>query len=168
MQCLLSELDALYRTARFMLRDAVLAEDIVQEVAFKAIHGQKTFRQGANFRPWIFSILRHAVADHYRQQRVRVPTVSIDEHDAEIPDGICVERDLLEQVLDEEITLALHALPEEMRLAVMLADVEGFSYEEIARVLNWPLGSVMSRLSRGRQKLRFLLRRYAERRGYSQ
>ncbi len=166
MQCLLSELDALYRTARYLLRDAVLAEDIVQEVAFKAIHGQKTFRQGANFRPWIFSILRHAVADHYRQQRGTHATISLEDHDVEIPDGLSVEGDLFEQVLDEEITLALSELSEEMRLAVLLADVEEFSYEEIARVLNWPVGSVMSRLYRGRKKLRSILRSYAECKGY--
>jgi RNA polymerase sigma-70 factor (ECF subfamily) len=167
MQSLLAELDALYRTARYLLRDPTLAEDMVQEVAFKAIHGQNTFRKGANFRPWVFSILRHAVADYYRQQRVTQPVFSLEDHEFEIPDDGSVERDFLDQVMDDEIIRALSELPEEMRLAVLLADVEGFSYEEIARVLNWPKGSVMSRLSRGRQKLRTLLRCYAEHKGYS-
>lgn len=167
MQSLLSELDALYRTARYMLHDAALAEDMVQEVAYKAIHGQNTFRKGANFRPWVFSILRHTVADHYRQHHISQPALSLEAQEFEIPDDVSVERDYLEQVLDEEIILALNELPEEMRLAVLLADVEGFSYEEIARVLNWPKGSVMSRLSRGRQKLRAQLHHYAKCKGYS-
>lgn len=165
-QCLVAELDALYRTARYLLGDTNLAEDMVQEVAMKAINGQKTFRPDANFRPWVFSILRHAVADHYRRQRISQATISLEDHEFEIPDGVSVERDILEQVLDEEITLALGQLPEDMRLAVLLADVEEFSYEEIARVLNWPMGSVMSRLYRGRQKLRSILRNYAECKGY--
>lgn len=165
-QNLLAELNVLYRTARYLLGDSALAEDIVQEVVIKAIQGQDTFQSGADFRPWVFSILRNTITDHHRKQRTQPYTVSLDDNDLDIPGDTTVEKDVLEQVLDEEITLALAELPEDMRLAVLLADIEEFSYEEIAKVLNWPIGTVMSRLYRGRQKLRFALHRFAERKGY--
>lgn len=163
---LLAELDTLYRTAYYMIGDAMLAEDLVQEVAIKAIQGQHTFRHGAKFRPWIFTILRHTVSDHYRAQGKAPPAVSLDSDGVEFYDAGSLESHFLEQLWDEEVATALADLPDEMRLAVLLADVEGFSYQEIAGVLHWPLGSVMSRLSRGRQKLRQRLLTYAEYKGY--
>lgn len=163
---LLAELDALYRTAYYMLGDAPLAEDLVQEVAMKAIQAQHTFHRNAAFRPWIFAILRHAVADHYRAQGKTPPPLSLD-WDSFIPEQTdSLEQTVVDQLWDEEVADALAALPEEMRLAVLLADVEGFSYQEIAGVLHWPLGSVMSRLARGRHKLRERLLAYAARKGY--
>lgn len=165
---LLAELDALYRTAYYMIGDAMLAEDLVQEVAIKAIQGQHTFRTGAKFRPWIFTILRHTVSEHYRTQGKLPSAVSLDSDGVEFYDAASLESHFLEQLWDEEVAAALADLPDEMRLAVLLADVEGFSYQEIAGVLHWPLGSVMSRLSRGRQKLRQRLLTYAEYKGYRQ
>lgn len=132
----------------------------------KAIQGQHTFRKEAKFRPWIFTILRHTVSDHYRAQGKAPPAVSLDSDGVEFYDAGSLESHFLEQLWDEEVAAALADLPDEMRLAVLLADVEGFSYQEIAGVLHWPLGSVMSRLSRGRQKLRQRLLTYAEYKGY--
>lgn len=163
---LLTELDALYRTAYYMVGDPLLAEDLVQEVAMKAMQAQHTFRLDAAFRPWIFAILRHAITDYYRAQGKMPPAFSLDS-DSFLPDGtISLEQAVLDQLWDEEVADALADLPDEMRLAVLLADVEGFSYQEIADVLHWPLGSVMSRLARGRQKLRQRLLTYAETKGY--
>ena len=164
---LLAQLDALYRTGYYLTHDAMLAEEMVQEVALKAIKKRHTFREGANFRPWIFAILRNALADHFRRKK-RLPTTF------SLNDGIHNEHAILDgpevhffkNLLDEEIEQALAALPEEMRMAILLVDVEGFSYQELAETLNWPLGTVMSRLYRGRRKLRNLLQELAQRRGY--
>lgn len=165
---LLAELDALYRTAYYMVGDALLAEDLVQEVAMKAMQAQHTFRLGADFRPWVFTILRHAITDHYRTQGKLPPAFSLDSDSFTAQDAASLEHTVLDQLWDEEVADALADLPEAMRLAVLLVDVEGFSYQEIADVLHWPLGSVMSRLARGRQKLRQLLLAYAEKKGYRQ
>lgn len=165
-QRLLAELDTLYRTARYLTGDPVLAEDIVQEVSLKAIQGQHTFRKNAEFRPWIFTILRNTITDHYRRQNVRAATISLDPDDSELATDDPIDSRLFDYVLDAEIEQALSELPEEMRLAVLLADIEEFSYKEIAQIAGWPLGSVMSRLHRGRQKLRKRLLAYAQSRGY--
>jgi RNA polymerase sigma-70 factor (ECF subfamily) len=165
-QRLLAELDALYRTTRYLTGDSALAEDIVQEVSLKAIRGQHTFRRNSDFRPWIFAILRNTLKDYYRRQNIRPIIVSLEADELEIPTDEPLDNRLLEYVLDEEIEQALNELPEEMRLAVLLADVEEFSYQEIAKILDWPLGSVMSRLYRGRQKLKHRLLTYARKRGY--
>lgn len=164
---LLAQLDALYRTAYYLTRDAALAEDTVQDVALKAIKKRHTFRQGANFRPWIFAILRNTLADHFRRKKKQPVTFSLDDetHDQYVteegPEGL-----FFDHILDEEIEKALAALPEEMRIAILLVDVEEFSYQELAQTLNWPLGTVMSRLYRGRRKLRKLLFNVAQNQGY--
>jgi RNA polymerase sigma-70 factor (ECF subfamily) len=166
-QRLLAELDALYRTARYLTGDPALAEDIVQEVSLKAIQSQHTFRRGANFRPWIFAILRHTLTDYYRYEHTHPAPISLALDDPEMSTpGPSSDSHIFKYVLDEEIEQALNKLPDEMRLAVLLADIEEFSYREIAETLAWPLGSVMSRLHRGRQKLRHYLRAYARSRGY--
>lgn len=164
-QWLIAELDALYRTARYLTGQPALAENIVQEVALKAIRARQTFRPEMAFRPWLFAILRNTLTDHYRRQQTHPPMVSLDEGEF-VASPERVEARLLDSVLDEEIEQALATLPETMRLAVLLADIEAFSYQEIATALDWPLGTVMSRLHRGRQKLRQALLAYARRRGY--
>lgn len=149
-----------------MSGNQALAEDLVQEVAVKAIQGQTTFQPGANFRPWLFAILRHTMADYYRLKGTRPAAISLDGNGFDAPSEDSFEQTLFDQVWDEEVANALGELSDEMRLAVLMADVEGFSYQEIAKVMDWPLGSVMSRLHRGRQKLRERLLPYAEHRGY--
>lgn len=164
---LLAQLDALYRTGYYLTHDAMLAEEMVQEVALKAIKKRHTFREGANFRPWIFAILRNTLADHFRRKKRQPVTFSLNDEThnqyvtLEGPDVL-----FFNHILDEEIEQALSRLSEEMRMAVLLVDVEGFSYQELAETLNWPLGTVMSRLYRGRRKLRNLLQELAQRRGY--
>ncbi len=176
-QCLMAELDALYRTASYMTGIPDIAEDIVQDVALKAIRGQNTFRPEANFRPWIFTILRHTVADYYRSQKIQHLEVNLDEMLEHVNgdhatssmadlNQTSIEKFFLDQIWEEEISEALRELPEEMRLAVLLVDVEEFSYRDIAEVLGWSPGSVMSRIYRGRQKLRQRLVAYAADKGY--
>ncbi len=166
-QLLLAQLDGLYRTARYLTGDPALAEDLVQEVALKAIRGQPTFRGEANFRPWVFTILRNALADYYRRHGAEPTVIGLDDDGVEALAAEPFDQNLFEHVMDDEVTQALAELPTEMRLAVLLADVEEFSYQDIAQILGWPLGSVMSRLHRGRQKLRQRLLAYAKTRGYS-
>ena len=138
------------------------------EEALKAIKKRHTFRQGANFRPWIFAILRNTLADHFRRKKKQPITFSLDDetHDEYVtkegPEGI-----FFDHILDEEIEQALSTLPKEMQMAILLVDVEGFGYQELAETLNWPLGTVMSRLYRGRRKLRTQLQKLAQRRGYA-
>ena len=164
---LLAQLDALYRTAYYLTHDAMLAEEMVQEVALKAIRKRHTFREGANLRPWIFAILRNTIADHFRQKKRRPLTFSLnDKIDDQSMASDGPETHFFNNVLDEEIEQALSRLPEEMRMAILLVDVEEFSYQELAEALNWPLGTVMSRLYRGRRKLKQLLQELAQRRGY--
>ena len=163
---LLAELDALYRTARYLTGDSTLAEDIVQEVSLKVMQGRHSFQADANFRPWVFAILRNTIADYYRRQHESPPTISLDGDQLDLPAAVPLDSRLLDYVLDDEIEQALSEIPFEMRLAVLLADIEEFSYREIANILDWPLGSVMSRLHRGRQKLRQRLLTYAKQRGY--
>ncbi len=154
-QELLNALDALYRTARYMIGDPQQAEDIVHDVVAKALEARHTFRRGAEMRPWLFAILRNTVADYYRRRGRQFERVAIDdlEYDA-IEAVLSLDDQVLANVMDETIEKALAQLPEEMRLAVLLADVEGLSYREIAEALSWPPGTVMSRLHRGRKKLR--------------
>lgn len=164
---LLVELDALYRTARHLTRDARLAEDIVQEVALKVLQKQDTFRRDkGTFRVWVFAILRNTVTDHFRRSGHQPQLVAWDEQESDLPHGVAVDDTVFAHVLDDEIETALQSLPSEMRTAVLLADIEGFRYREIAQILDWPLGSVMSRLSRARTKLRKQLFMYAQQRGY--
>lgn len=163
---LLAELDALYRTARYLTSDGQLAEDIVQEVAMKAIRSSHTFRAELDFRPWIFTILRNTIKDYYRHQKRQPQTFSLADDEVGLPVYEGPDESFFQNVLDEKIEDALAQLPEEMRLAILLVDVEGFSYQELAQTLDWPLGTVMSRLYRGRRHLKKLLRNVAENRGY--
>lgn len=160
---LLNELDALYRTARYLAGDPQLAEDIVHDVIAKALESKHTFRATAAMHPWIFTILRNTIKDHHRRQgrqpqNTGLETLELGSTDSS--DVFFVDDYVLSHMLDEHIEQALAQLPEEMRLAVLMADVEGFSYKEIAEILGWPPGTVMSRLHRGRKKLRQYLIAY--------
>ncbi len=160
---LLNELDALYRTARYLVRDPHLAEDIVHDVIAKALEARHSVRHRENLRPWLFTILRNTITDHFRRQGRRYHYDSLETLETDqshLADAFQVDEYVLSNVFDEHIEHALAALSEEMRMAVLLADVEGFSYQEIAEALGWPVGTVMSRLHRGRKKLRQNLTSY--------
>ncbi len=152
--------DALYRTAFHLTRSAADAEDLTQETYLRAYRAFGGF-QGTNPKAWLFTILRHAYVDAYRRQR-REP-IMIDIEDAEIyggqadftagPWAASAEAEALANLPGERVVAALETLPDAWRLTVLLADVEDFSYREIADVTGVPLGTVMSRLHRGRQRL---------------
>ena len=155
----LASLDSLYRTALRLTRVPADAEDLVQETYLKAVRAADSFRPGTNLRAWLFTILHNTARNRVRD-RVR-DAVSVDseivERAAELPpDGGPVETPeslLLRDTLAPELQAAIDALPAAFREAVWLRDVEEFSYAEIADMLSIPVGTVMSRISRGRRLL---------------
>lgn len=170
----LGHLDRLYSAALRMTRNPVDAEDLVQETYLKALKGRESFKPGTNMKAWLYRILTNSYINTWRKAE-RSPKVSGDEdvtdwqlaraaaHDSQ---GLrSAEMEALDQTPDAVVAEAMAALPENFRLAVYLADVEGFSYKEIAAIMDTPVGTVMSRLNRGRAQLREALAEYARERG---
>jgi RNA polymerase sigma-70 factor, ECF subfamily len=162
--------DQLYRAARRYTRSTADAEDLVQETMAKAYAGFHTFTAGTNVRAWLYRILTNTWITSYRSAQRRPDEVLA----ADVTDlwphaaaDASVELAVLEVMGDDEVRDALQALPEGQRLVVYYADVEGFRYKEIAAILGIQLGTVMSRLHRGRTNLRALLVDVAAARGYA-
>lgn len=167
-----ANLDRLYGTALRLTRKPAAAEDLVQEALLRAWRSFHTFQRGTNARAWLFRILMNAYIDSYRKAE-REPEVvdqeSVEEHylynkvqereDLRRRDN--PEEIVLSEIMDADVAGALEAVPESFRAAVILADLEGFSYKEIAEILGIPIGTVMSRLFRGRRLLQRLLWEYA-------
>jgi RNA polymerase sigma-70 factor (ECF subfamily) len=160
-------LDALYRTALRLTGRSQDAEDLVQETYLRAWRSLHTYRPGTNPKAWLFRILHNAHIDRYRASTRAVQTV--DELEGQDPAFVVHETPeslVLAGVMDAEIRQALMTLPEVFRSCVILADLEGFSYQEIADILAIPRGTVMSRLFRGRRAMRRALARYGREHGY--
>jgi RNA polymerase sigma-70 factor (ECF subfamily) len=168
-------LESLYNTAYRLARNAEDAEDLVQETYLRAYRSFDRFTPGTNLKAWLFRILKNAFINEYRKRRAapreedfagiedafesRVDTDRV----ATIPNP---EEQALARSMDEDVQRALADLPPDYRMAILLADLEGFSYKEIAEILEIPIGTVMSRLYRGRKLLEAELLRYARSHNY--
>ena len=160
----------LYSTAVRLTTNPVEAEDLVQETYLRAFRSYGTFRSGTNLRAWLFRILTNAHINRYRAKKRRPEETALDEVEDptlhlrlrdDVKYGKSAEDELLEQFSEGRVIDAVEGLAPAYRQAVLLADVEGFSYKEIAEILEIPIGTVMSRLHRGRQVLRRELAEYA-------
>jgi RNA polymerase sigma-70 factor (ECF subfamily) len=170
----LVHLESLYNTALRLTHNRAEAEDVVQETFLRAFRGFAGFTPGTNCRAWLFTILRNVFLNRCRTEGREIPEEHAETLDAtgggppgpgwriENP-----EEEFFQSVLHGDVERALKALPLPFREAVVLADLEGLSYREIAEVLGCPIGTVMSRLSRGRSLLRRGLRRFAREHGYT-
>jgi RNA polymerase sigma-70 factor, ECF subfamily len=154
-------LAGLYSGAYRLTRNAADAEDLVQETYLRAYRGFHQFEPGTNLKAWLYRILMNTFINSYRKRQREPQTVSDDEIEDWYLYSKMVERgtepsaeaSVIESLPDEDVQAALAELPEQFRVAVLLADVEGFSYKEIAEITEVPIGTVMSRLHRGRKAL---------------
>ncbi len=164
----LQYMDSLYSVALRMTRDAVEAQDLVQDAYLRAYRFFDKFAKGTNFKAWLFKILKNVYINKYRKESRTPQMVDVSGADASenLQTMATPETEIFDRLLDDDITRAIDSLPDEFRYAIILSDVEGLSYKEIAEVLECPIGTVMSRLHRGRNLLRESLYEYAKKRGY--
>ena len=164
----------LYSAALRMTRNPADAEDVVQETFLKAYRAYDSFQEGTNLKAWLYRILTNTYINRYRKAQRRPSEVELGElQDLYLYRRLgeqsgateSAEAAALEQFVDADVIQALESLPENFRMPVLLADVEGFAYKEIAEMLDIPIGTVMSRLHRGRKALQKKLWHLAEERG---
>lgn len=167
-------LDQLYGAAMRMTRKPTDAEDLVQETYAKAFSAFHQYRDGTNLKAWLFRILTNTYINHYRKRQRQPRQYSTGEFEdwqmakarIDPTEGLrAADVEALSHLTDSSVINAMGELPEDFRMAVYLADVEGFPYKEIAEIMGTPVGTVMSRLHRGRKQLRVMLGDYARERG---
>lgn len=169
----LPHMDLLYNYALRMTFNAADAEDLVQETYLKAFRFWDSYEQGTNIRAWLFRIMKNAYINRYRKEKKEPETVEYQEIENfynSVRESAAESSDLQESVfnnlLEDDVANAIAALPEDFRTVVILCDIEELTYEEVAEFLDCPIGTVRSRLHRGRKLLRAQLTEFARKRGY--
>ena len=166
----------LFSTALRMTRNRLDAEDLVQETYIKGWRSFHTFQEGTNLRAWLFRIMTNTYINKYNAQKRKGTEVELDDVEElflykrlgsidQSQLSSSAEDQMLDLFTDDEVKNALESLPEDFRIPVLLSDVDGFSYKEIAEMLEIPIGTVMSRLHRGRKAMQKMLYEYARDRG---
>jgi RNA polymerase sigma-70 factor, ECF subfamily len=167
-------LDALMRTARRMAKTEADAEDLVQETMLKAYRFFDKFEEGTNCKAWLFKIMTNIFINNYRSQSKAPQSMAVEDVDdsflygqlAKFPGSSDPEKEFFSKIFDDDVRLAITELPEDFRIVVVLSFLEGFSYQEIADITGLQIGTVKSRLHRGRKLLQKGLWEYALRNGY--
>ncbi len=170
---IIPHLDAMYNFALRLTSDPNDAEDLVQDTIVKAFRFFSSYEKGTNAKAWLFRILKNSYINNYRKKSKQPNQVDYDEVSsfyetirADRTDTSDLEDRMFRELIDDDISNALEELPEDFRTVVLLCDVEGFTYEEIANMLDVPIGTIRSRLHRGRNLLKAELMDYAEKRGF--
>lgn len=170
----LPNLSHLYTAAFYLTKSEAEAEDLVQETYLRAFRFFHKFQPGTNCRAWLLSILRNLFINRYRQKRREPEMVDLEKidqaYESMMEQGEKAEKDnpeslFFSQLMDHEVQVALRELPEEFRSAIILVDIEELSYEEAAKAMECSVGTIRSRLSRGRRMLQVALKDYALKRG---
>lgn len=170
----LPHMDALLRTALRMAKNQADAEDLVQETMIKAYRFWDKFESGSNCRAWLFKIMTNIFINEYRSKSRTPVSINVDDIDdnflygqlADISPGKNPEEQMFAKVFDDDVKKAIEELPDDFRLVVVLSFLEGFAYQEIAEIADLQLGTVKSRLHRGRKLLQKKLYDYAVKNGY--
>ncbi len=170
---LLPHIDALNTFAYHLTYHEEDAKDLVQETFMKAYRAIESYVEGTNAKAWLFKILKNAYINQYRKKSRRPTKVDFEEFigyqdkdESNISEYQDLRMEIFENLLGDEVTIAINALPIDFRTVILLCDVEGFTYEEIAKIIDIPIGTVRSRLHRARNMLKEKLKKYAESLGF--
>lgn len=169
----LPQIDALYTFAYHLTYNEEDANDLVQETYLKAYRFLDRYEAGTNAKAWLFRILKNAFINEYRKKSKQPNRVDIDEvtnirdeEDTNYSSYLDLREEMFQGMMGDEVTNAINSLPVDFRAVILLCDIEGFTYEEIAKIVDIPIGTVRSRLHRARNMLKEKLKTYAESKGY--
>jgi RNA polymerase sigma factor (sigma-70 family) len=169
----LPQIDALYTFAYHLTYNEEDANDLVQETYLKAYRFIDSYNEGTNAKAWLFRILKNAFINQYRKKSKQPTQVDYeeiinyhDEEDTSYSSFLDLREEMFQGMMGDEVTTAINALPVDFRVVILLCDIEGFTYEEIAKIIDIPIGTVRSRLHRSRNMLKEKLREYAQSLGY--
>jgi len=167
------QVDALYNFAYHLTYNEEDANDLVQETYLKAFRFIDNYHEGTNAKAWLFKILKNAFINQYRKKTKQPTKVDYeeiinyhDEEDTQYSSYSDLREEMFQHMMGDEVTTAINALPVDFRVVILLCDIEGFTYEEISKIVNIPIGTVRSRLHRARNMLKETLRNYAQSLGY--
>ena len=168
----LPHIDSLYNFATFLEHDEDIAKDLLQETYLRAYKFINYYEKGTNAKAWLIRILKNTFINDYRKKSKAPIRVELEETYQQVDDSegetqnVDLRQEVYNNLVGDEIMSAVNALPVDYRLIILLCDVEGFKYDEIARIIDVPIGTVRSRLHRARNMLKESLKGYAEKRGY--